>query len=68
MKKEIAMKWLVSLGVILVLLLGAAVVAPNFIDWNQYKSTAEKQATELTGLELKVGGDVSLALLPSPRV
>lgn len=62
------MKWLVSLGVILVLLLGAAVVAPNFIDWNQYKSTAEKQATELTGLELKVGGDVSLALLPSPRV
>ena len=62
------MKWLFALFSILVVLLGGLAIAPSFFDWNQYKEPALKQVAELTGHEIFIGGDISLALLPSPRV
>ena len=40
--------------------------APYFIDWNQYKSEIEAQASKLIGRQLTVAGDVNLRLLPAP--
>ncbi len=40
--------------------------APYFIDWNQYKSEIEAQASKLIGHNLTVTGDVHLRLLPAP--
>ncbi len=40
--------------------------APYFIDWNQYKSEIEAQASKLIGHKLTVTGDVHLRLLPAP--
>ena len=40
--------------------------APYFIDWNQYKSEIEAQASKLIGHQLTVVGDVHLRLLPAP--
>ena len=40
--------------------------APYFIDWNQYKSEIEAQASKLIGHNLTVVGDVHLRLLPAP--
>ena len=40
--------------------------APYFIEWNQYKSEIETQASKLVGRQLTVAGDVNLRLLPAP--
>jgi len=62
------MKWLLSFGLLLVLALGGLIIAPNFMDWNKYKGEAAAQVLKFTGLKLSIDGDVSLALLPSPRI
>ena len=62
------MKWLFALFSLVVVLLAGLAVAPSFFDWNQYKEPALKQVADLTGYEISIGGDISLALLPSPRV
>ena len=49
-----------------VLLLVGAVVAPSFVDWNKYKTQIVEQVKNATGLDVTVGGDLSLAVLPSP--
>ncbi|MCF6199279.1 MAG: AsmA family protein [Hyphomicrobiaceae bacterium] len=55
----------VLLGLVIALLIGV-LAAPYFIDWNQYKSQIEAQASNLLGRQLKVAGDVHLRLLPAP--
>ncbi|MEM7650913.1 MAG: AsmA family protein [Pseudomonadota bacterium] len=62
------MKWLLGIFSLIVVVLGGLAFAPSFFDWNQYKEPALKQVADLTGLNVSIGGDVSLALLPSPRV
>ncbi len=51
----------------IVVLVGAAALLPGFVDLNLYKDHALNEIRARTGLELKVDGNVSLALLPSPR-
>lgn len=58
---------LISTGIVVVLA-GAALVAPNFVDWNSYKDQALSQAKTMSGLDVKINGDISMAILPSPRV
>ncbi len=62
------MKWLLSLGFVVVLVLGAVIVAPNFIDWNKYKGEAIAQVAKITGYTLKIDGDLSMAVLPMPHL
>ena len=62
------MKWLFAVLSLFVILIGALAVAPSFFDWNEYKKPALEQVANVTGLEMSVDGDVSLAILPSPRV
>ncbi len=58
--------FLLIVGLILVVALTALFAAPVFIDWNAYRGTFEKQASALLGREVRVGGNASLRLLPSP--
>jgi uncharacterized protein involved in outer membrane biogenesis len=53
---------------VVVLLLVGAVVAPSFVDWNKYKTQIVEQVKNATGLDVTIDGDLSLAVLPSPRV
>ena len=62
------MKWLFAVLSVFVVLLAGLIVAPSFFDWNKYKAPALQQIEQITGLNVKAEGDVSLALLPSPRV
>lgn len=50
------------------LLLLAAIVGPSFVDWNKYKAQIVAQVEKTTGLNVQINGDLSLAVLPSPRV
>ena len=60
-----ALKWTAIVVVALVVVvIGALLIIPNFIDVNKYKPELEKYITEATGRPLSVGGDVSLSLFP----
>lgn len=52
---------------VLFLLVGAAVVVPSFMDWNQYKDQIVKIAEEQTGYDVNLQGDLKISLLPSPQ-
>jgi uncharacterized protein involved in outer membrane biogenesis len=59
---------LLTLTALLILVLSALFAAPLFIDWNDYRSVFETQATKLLGRDVKVGGKVHLILLPAPEL
>lgn len=56
------------LGGLLVILVGVAVAAPSFIDWNQYKPLIAEKAEEATGRKLQIDGDLSAQILPYPAL
>ncbi len=58
---------LVVTGVVVVGL-AALLLAPSFIDWNQQKTRITQQIFDATGERVAIEGDVSLALLPTPRL
>lgn len=63
------MNWIViTIGMALVLALAAAVVGPMVVDWTVYRATIEAQATRALGADVRIGGDIDVRLLPSPRV
>ncbi len=53
-------------GLIIVCLVGA-VVAPSFIDWNQYKAQAIAEVEKRSGLKVAINGDLGFSIIPSPR-
>jgi uncharacterized protein involved in outer membrane biogenesis len=53
---------------IVVLVIAAALIAPFFIDLNDYKGMIEAKAKEATGRDLKIDGKISLSILPLPSV
>ncbi len=59
---------LATLTSLLILVLAAAFAAPYVVDWNQYRSVFEAQASKLAGRAVRVEGDVDLTILPVPEV
>ena len=61
-------KFLIGIVGFFVLALAALVVVPGFINWNEYKTEIADQAKAFTGRDLVIGGDIRIAILPSPRL
>lgn len=61
-------KYLYAIAGLVVLALGAAVVAPGFIDWDQHKPRIQKAIADATGYDVSFGGKIQLAVLPFPHV
>ncbi len=60
-----AVKWLVIIVVgLVVLVLGALIIIPNFYDLNHFKPQIEKQVAAATGRTFTLGGEISLSLFP----
>ena len=59
---------LLGLAIAIILALVAALVAPLVVDWNQYRSVFEAEASRLTGLAVRVNGGIDASILPSPRI
>ncbi len=59
---------LTVLAGLLVLALLAALIGPGFVDWRAYRPQFEARLSEALGVETQIGGDISLRLLPSPRI
>lgn len=61
-------RFLVFLGGLLVVLLFAALLAPMFITWTDFRKDFEEQASRILGKKVTVHGDVDARLLPFPSV
>ncbi|PZQ48101.1 MAG: hypothetical protein DI551_02175 [Micavibrio aeruginosavorus] len=53
---------------IFILLTAALIVGPSFINWDKYKPQIIQQAKDAAGYDIKIGGDIGLMLIPSPRL
>ena len=62
-------RWLGWALILLVVMLAAAVIfGPSLIDWNQYKGSLAHVVQDATGRPLTIAGDLSLEILPRPRL
>lgn len=61
-------KILMGLVAAVTLVLGAAVVVPGMIDWEQHKPKIQTAIHDATGYNVRFGGPVKLAILPFPHV
>lgn len=59
---------LIAVPVVLATLVAGLLIAPGFIDWSQYKTQVQDQIKTATGHTAEIRGDLSLAILPTPRV
>ncbi len=53
---------------VLVVLVAAVLVGPNFINWNCYKGRFTAAVEEATGRKLAIAGNLNLRLLPQPTL
>jgi uncharacterized protein involved in outer membrane biogenesis len=65
---KLVKKALFIIGGLFVLLIGAALVVPSFVDWNQYKDQVRSTVHSLTGHDIEIGGNLSFRLIPSPQL
>ncbi|MEM7290007.1 MAG: AsmA family protein, partial [Pseudomonadota bacterium] len=66
------MNWLfrifVGVGLLIVVALFSALLAPYFVNWERFTDEFEAQASRLVGQPVKVGGQSNLRLLPLPYI
>ncbi|MEQ8603318.1 MAG: AsmA-like C-terminal region-containing protein [Marivibrio sp.] len=55
-------------GALVLAAVAALAVAPRFVDWNQWRGEIEGRAGAWLGLPVAIGGNVSVDLLPTPRL
>ena len=58
---------LLGVAIAIILALVAALVAPLIIDWSQYRTAFEGEASRLIGLTVRVNGAIDARILPTPR-
>lgn len=61
-------KALYTIGIVLVAFVGAVLVVPGLIDWNDYKTEIAARVRAATGREATLKGDIRLSLLPAPAL
>ena len=61
-------KIILALFSIIILLVIGLLVGPSFIDWNKYKEQIIAKAESASGYNIDITGDLSLSLLPSPKL
>ncbi|MCR4379382.1 MAG: AsmA family protein [Rhodospirillales bacterium] len=61
-------KTLIGFGILLVVVIGGALIAPSFIDWNARLPEIVAQVKATTGRDLTVDGRLEVSLLPAPML
>lgn len=60
--------FLLTIASAIILVIAAAFAAPFVVDWTQWRSTFEEQATRMVGVPVKIGGAIDVQLLPAPKL
>jgi hypothetical protein len=55
-------------GVVLLLVISAALAAPYVVPWNNYRADLENYGARLTGREVSIGGNIDVTLFPWPQL
>ncbi len=58
----------IIVGLIAILALAGAFIAPRFIQWGDYRDRMEALAEGVFGTDVTIRGDIDFALLPAPRL
>ena len=61
-------KIVIALVVLVVLLVGAVLLGPSFIDWNSYKGQIVAAIQDKTGRGAAIDGDIAFSILPTPAL
>jgi len=61
-------RFAVILLILVLVVLGAALVVPSFIDWNRYRLQIAEQIEAITGRPVAIDGALSFQVLPSPTL
>ena len=61
-------KVLYGIAGLIAILIAAILIVPSVIDWNDYKAEIAAEVKKATGRDVTLNGDLSLAILPSPRL
>jgi hypothetical protein len=68
MERAALQNTLLAIAIALIAAIVAAVVGPWLVDWNGYRPRIEAEASRLFGTPVRIGGDLSIRLLPSIRI
>jgi uncharacterized protein involved in outer membrane biogenesis len=55
-------------GIVLTLVVVAALAAPFVVPWNNYRSDLETFGRKITGRDVSIGGDIAVKLFPYPQL
>jgi hypothetical protein len=58
----------IAVGLLAILVLAAAFLVPQFIQWSDYRDRMESLAAGVLGEEVTILGDIQFSLLPQPRL
>lgn len=58
----------IIVGLLAILVLAGAFIAPRFIQWSDYRERMEVLASNVLGAEVTIRGDIDFTLLPQPRL
>lgn len=58
----------IIVGIIAIVALAGAFIAPRFIQWSDYRDRMELLAEGVFGTDVTIRGDIDFALLPAPRL
>jgi len=58
----------IVVGLLAIIVLGGAFIAPHFIRWSDYRLRMEELATAMLGTPVTVRGNIEFTLLPQPRL
>ena len=53
---------------VLLVVIGALLIGPSFVDWNRFKPEIVDQLAKLTGRDIAIGGPIAFAMLPTPTL
>lgn len=59
---------LLTLGIVLILALVAALVGPLFVDWGRFRTDIEARASRIAGQPVRIAGNIHVRLLPTPTI
>lgn len=58
----------IIIGLLLIVVLAGAFVAPRFIHWGDYRGRMQELASTVLGTPVTIRGDIEFSLLPQPRL
>ena len=58
----------IIVGMLAIIVLAGAFIAPNFVRWSDYRGRMEELATSVLGTPVTVRGEIDFTLLPQPRL